>query len=58
MAIAISTTIDITVEPVNELPDAVDDPNEMTDEDTPVNIDALANDDFGGDYYRVWAPSR
>ncbi|MCB9297814.1 MAG: hypothetical protein H6559_32490 [Lewinellaceae bacterium] len=36
-------------QPGNDLPDAVDDPNEMTDEDTPVTIDVLANDDFGGD---------
>ncbi|MCB9297808.1 MAG: hypothetical protein H6559_32460 [Lewinellaceae bacterium] len=35
-------TIDITVDPVNDVPDAVDDPNETTDEDTPVNIDVLA----------------
>ncbi|MCB9297804.1 MAG: hypothetical protein H6559_32440 [Lewinellaceae bacterium] len=42
--------ITITVTPVNDLPDAVDDPNESTPEDTPVNIDPLVNDDFGGDY--------
>ncbi|MCB9297809.1 MAG: tandem-95 repeat protein [Lewinellaceae bacterium] len=42
-------TIGITIDPVNDVPDAVDDPNETTDEDTPVNIDVLANDDFGGD---------
>ena len=42
-------TIDITVDPVDDMPDAVDDPAEMTDEDTPVNIDVLVNDDFGGD---------
>ncbi|MCB9297813.1 MAG: hypothetical protein H6559_32485 [Lewinellaceae bacterium] len=34
-------TINITVDPANDLPDAVDDPNEMTNEDTPVNIDVL-----------------
>ncbi|MCB9297802.1 MAG: tandem-95 repeat protein, partial [Lewinellaceae bacterium] len=45
----VQATIDITVDPVNDVPDAVDDPNEVTDEDTPVNIDVLANDDFGGD---------
>jgi hypothetical protein len=42
-------TIDVTVDPVNDLPDAVDDPTETTEEDTPVNIDVLTNDDFGGD---------
>jgi choice-of-anchor A domain-containing protein/uncharacterized repeat protein (TIGR01451 family) len=34
---------------IQALPDAVDDPNGMTDEDTPVNIDVLTNDTFGDD---------
>jgi hypothetical protein len=41
-------TIDITVDPVNDVPVA-DDDSEATDEDTPVNISVLTNDDFGGD---------
>ncbi|MCB9297803.1 MAG: tandem-95 repeat protein [Lewinellaceae bacterium] len=42
-------TINISVNPVDNFPDAIDDPNETTPEDTPVNIDPLVNDDFGGD---------
>jgi hypothetical protein len=39
----------ITITPVNDLPDAVDDDMEMTNEGMEVNIDVLVNDDFGGD---------
>ncbi|MCB9297807.1 MAG: cadherin-like domain-containing protein [Lewinellaceae bacterium] len=38
----------VTINPVNDLPDAVDDMATAT-EDIPLNIDPLPNDDFGGD---------
>ncbi|MBC3757494.1 tandem-95 repeat protein, partial [Hyunsoonleella sp. SJ7] len=40
--------IDVTVNPINDTPTAVDD-TASVDEDDTVNIDPLANDDFGGD---------
>ncbi|MGI3171604.1 Ig-like domain-containing protein, partial [Pseudooceanicola sp. C21-150M6] len=44
-----TATVVVTVDPVNDAPDAVDDTAE-TDEDTPVTIDVLANDtDVDGD---------
>ncbi|PHN05646.1 Ig-like domain-containing protein [Flavilitoribacter nigricans] len=41
-------TVSVTVDPVNDLPTAVDD-MATTDEDTPVSINVVANDDFGGE---------
>ncbi|GJM30512.1 MAG: hypothetical protein DHS20C17_31470 [Cyclobacteriaceae bacterium] len=41
-------TVNVTVNPVNDLPMALDD-NPATNEDTPINIDVLNNDSFGGD---------
>ncbi|MCB9297805.1 MAG: cadherin-like domain-containing protein [Lewinellaceae bacterium] len=40
----------VTINPVNDLPDAVNDPTVTVAEDTPTNLDPLINDDFGGDY--------
>jgi hypothetical protein len=45
--------VTVTINPVNDLPTA-DDDVATTDEDVPVNIDPLVNDDFGGDG-QVWA---
>ncbi|MDT0554269.1 Ig-like domain-containing protein, partial [Urechidicola vernalis] len=45
---ASTATVTIKVTPVNDEPVATDDTVEA-DEDTPLNIDVLANDDFGGD---------
>ncbi|MCB9297810.1 MAG: hypothetical protein H6559_32470 [Lewinellaceae bacterium] len=41
-------TVTIIVAPVDDMPVAVDD-MASTPEDTPVNIDPLVNDDFGGE---------
>ena len=41
-------TVTVTVNPVDDAPDAVDDVASV-DEDAPVNIPVVANDDFGGD---------
>ncbi|PHN05645.1 Ig-like domain-containing protein [Flavilitoribacter nigricans] len=41
-------TVSVTVNPINDLPTAVDDVA-TTDEDVAVLIDVLVNDDFGGD---------
>jgi hypothetical protein len=40
--------VNVTINSVNDLPSANTD-SEITDEDTPVTIDVLINDDFGGD---------
>ena len=43
-----TATVNVTINPVNDTPNAVDD-TATTSEDTPVNIDVLNNDSFGGD---------
>ena len=43
-----TATVTLNITPVNDAPTAVDD-TATTTEDTPVNIDVLANDTFGGD---------
>ncbi|MCB9297811.1 MAG: hypothetical protein H6559_32475 [Lewinellaceae bacterium] len=53
------TIATITIDPVDDLPTAVNDLNQMTNEDTPLDIDVLANDDFGGDTgYVLRSPSQ
>ena len=41
-------TVDVTINPVDDAPDAVDDVASV-DEDASVNVPVTANDDFGGD---------
>jgi VCBS repeat-containing protein len=43
---SLPATVSITVQPVNDVPNAVDD-DAMTDEDTPITIFVLTNDDGG-----------
>lgn len=52
-----TATVNVTVNPVNDAPDAVNDAV-STDEDTPVTIDALANDtDVDGDALTITGAS-
>ena len=52
-----TSTVNVTVDPVNDAPDAVNDVAE-TDEETPVTIDVLANDtDVDGDDLTITAAS-
>ncbi|MGI9603290.1 MAG: Ig-like domain-containing protein [Acidimicrobiales bacterium] len=44
-----AATVSVSIDGVNDDPDAVDDPDEETDEDTAISIDVLDNDSDGDD---------
>ena len=46
-----TATVSITVNSVNDAPDAVDD-TASVDEDGTVNVPVTTNDDFGGDWHK------
>lgn len=51
---SLPTTVSITVNPINDNPVANNDPDETTDEDTPVTINVLGNDtDADGDSLEI-----